>query len=251
MRYIRFGAGDKNLIIIPGLNVKSIISMAEIIASGNRIFADSGFTVYVFDRKDNATYPYSIEQMAKDSLEVINGLKLNNIYLYRHSQGGMIVQSMMLQAPGLFKKAVFSSTVSRLNNNSQKLFNDWIGFAKNHDAAGLYANFEKTIYSKSFAQIVHKAMTDEAKIVTGDELSRFIPNTQNMFDFDVTDQLSKIKIKTFVIGSKADRVFDYQLINELAENIPGCKSYFFENVGHSPAFETPEYNQRIVEFLNS
>lgn len=251
MRYIRFGNGNKNLIVIPGLNVKSIISMAEIIVSGNRIFSDSGYTVFVFDRKENATYPYSIEHMAKDSLEVIKALGLKNLYLYGHSQGGMIAQSMVLQAPSLFNKAVFSSTVSHLNRNSIKVFTDWIGFAQNHDVFGLYDNFEKTIFSEAFAEIAHKAMVEEAKAVTDEELSRFIPNTENMFEFDVTEQLSNISTETFVVGSKADRVFDYELIKELAEKLPYGKSFFFENVGHSPAFETSEYNQRIVEFLNS
>lgn len=76
------------------------------------------------------------------------------------------------------------------------------------------------------------------------------PHTENMFSFDVTDKLKKIKTDSFVIGSKADKFFDYELIKELDEK-SHSKSFFFENVGHSPAFETPEYNQRILDFLLS
>ncbi|SFK31855.1 hypothetical protein [Succinivibrio dextrinosolvens] len=53
---------------------------------------------------------------------------------------------------------------------------------------------------------------DEAKTVTEDELRNFILHTENMFSFDVTDKLEKIKTESFVIGSKADKVFDYELL---------------------------------------
>ncbi len=248
MGYIRFGSGKKSLIVIPGLNVKSILTMAEVIVQGNSIFADNGFTVYVFDRREDASYPYSIEQMAEDTLHVIRELKLDNLYLYGHSQGGMISQSMVLKEPDLFKKVVFSSTVSELNSHSEEVFRNWIRYAENHDALGLYDDFERTIFSEAFAKIAHPAMLDEAKQVTEEELIKFIPNTENMFSFNVTDRLSEIKTQSFVIGSKTDRVFDYEKIKELAEK-SHSKSFFFENVGHSPAFETPEYNQRILEFL--
>lgn len=250
MGYIRFGSGKKNLIVIPGLNVKSILTMAEVIVQGNGIFADNGFTVYVFDRREDASYPYSIEQMAEDTLHVISTLKLDNLHLYGHSQGGMISQSMVLTEQALFKKVVFSSTVSELNSHSEEVFRNWIRYAKNHDAMGLYEDFERTIFSEAFAKISHQAMLDEAKQVTEEELVKFIPNTENMFSFNVTDRLSEIKTDSFVIGSKADRVFDFELIKKLAEK-SHSKSFFFENVGHSPAFETPEYNQRILEFLLS
>lgn len=69
---------------------------------------------------------------------------------------------------------------------------------------------------------------DEAKTVTEDELRNFILHTENMFSFDVTDKLEKNKTESFVIGSKADKVFDYELIKELAEK-SHSKSFFFEN----------------------
>lgn len=54
------------------------------------------------------------------------------------------------------------------------------------------------------------------------------PHTENMFSFDVTDKLKKIKTDSFVIGSKADKFFDYELIKELDEK-SHSKSFFFEN----------------------
>ena len=54
------------------------------------------------------------------------------------------------------------------------------------------------------------------------------PHTENMFSFDVTDKLEKIKTESLVIGSKADKFFDYELVKELAEK-SHSKSFFFEN----------------------
>lgn len=248
MSFLKFGTGDKNLIIIPGLNVKSVLDMADVIVQGNRIYADNGFRVYVFDRRENSIFPYSIAQMAADTLYVLKELRLDNLYLYGHSQGGMIAQSMVLQEQKLFKKVIFSSTVSHLNSHAKTVMTNWIDYAKKHDVKGLYDDFERTIFSEGFARIANKSMVEEAMSVTGDELDIFIPHTENMLTFDVTERLGEIKTDSFVIGSKADKVFDYEQIKELAEK-SHSKSFFFENVGHSPVFETPEYNQRILAFL--
>lgn len=185
-------------------------------------------TVYVFDRREDGTYPYSIEQMASDTFYVLKELALENIFLYGHSQGWIIAQSMVLQEQERINKVIFSSTVSHLNGNAKAVLTKWIDFAQHNDVHGLYDDFEKTIFSEGFARIAHQAMMDEAKPVTGDELRNFIPRTENMFSFDVTDKLEKIKTESFVIGSKADKVFDYELIKELAEK-SHFKSFFFEN----------------------
>ena len=228
MDFLKFGSGDRNLIIIPALNVKSILTMADVIVQGNSIFSKNGFSVYVFDRREDASYPYSIEQMASDTFYVLKELALENIFLYGHSQGGMLAQSMVLQEQERINKVIFSSTVSHLNGNAKAVLTKWIDFAQHSDVQGLYDDFEKTIFSEGFARIAHQAMMDEVKTVTDDELRNFIPHTENMFSFDVTDKLEKIKTDSFVIGSKADKVFDYELVKELAEK-SHSKSFFFEN----------------------
>ncbi|MCR5537413.1 MAG: alpha/beta hydrolase [Succinivibrio sp.] len=249
MGYIRLGQGSRQLIVIPGLNVKSILTTPELIALQLKLFAEHGFTVYVFDRKDPTPEPYSIAQMASDTLQVLRALSLDNLYLFGHSQGGMISQCMVLEEPHLFNKVIFSGTVSHLDSQAEELFRTWIELAAADDPLGLYENFEHTVFSEEFGTLLHQDLIREAQTVTKTELLDFIAHTRNMFDFDVRARLGEIQTESLVIGSKADRVFSYALVRELADRL-NCASFFFEHCGHSPALETPLYNEKLLEFLS-
>ena len=249
MEYIKFGDGDKKLVIIPGLTVISITRTASLIYDANRLFAQNGFTVYAFDRRSDVSYPFSVADMAGDTLYVMKKLGLSNCFLYGHSQGGMISQHMLLKEPSIFRKAVLSSTVSRLNENAEKVFRNWIDKAAQHDARSLYESFIYYFVSDKFAEVIRKAFYEEADTVTDRELDEFIGHVRNMFEFNVKDSIGRIEAPTLIIGSKKDRVFDIALLQEVAA-IKNCESYFYEDGGHCTSLEYPDFNQRLIDFFN-
>ncbi len=250
MKYLKFGNGSKTLVIIPGLCVKSIMLTADTVVQSNSSFAENGFKVYVFDRKENQSYPYSIEQMADDTLYVIEKLNLTNLYLYGHSQGGMIAQAMLIKSKNLFNKAVLSATAARVDEKAKMVFEYWIECAKNHDTKALYTSFANKIFTEEFAKQIKDELEAEAKTVCDFELERFIPNTQNLLEFNSLDRLQLIKTPCFVIGSRGDMIFNYALIDELAK---GCKakSYFYDKASHDACVEEPDFIKRILDFFEN
>ena len=67
MRYARFGSGKQTVVIIPGLNLGSVVDSADAVALQYKIIADR-FTVYLFDRKNISDSKYSVYDMASETV---------------------------------------------------------------------------------------------------------------------------------------------------------------------------------------
>jgi pimeloyl-ACP methyl ester carboxylesterase len=66
------------------------------------------------------------------------------------------------------------------------------------------------------------------------------------------ENLEGFKIPTLLIAGGKDRLFSPQLLEEVAQIIPGSRFEIIESSGHSPYFETPEkYNNLVMEFLEA
>ena len=113
MKWFSFGSGSKAFVIIPGLSVKSVMESADAIAEASGIFAEN-YTVYVFDRKEDITSPYSITDMADDTVTVMKALGLDNVILFGASQGGSISLAIASSYPEMVSRLILGSTTARI-----------------------------------------------------------------------------------------------------------------------------------------
>ena len=93
MDYIRFGTGEKTLVMIPGVGdgLKTVKGMALPFAFLYRSLAKD-FTVYVFSRRVHLSPEMSTREMAEDLNLAMEALGLLTVALVGVSQGGMISQ---------------------------------------------------------------------------------------------------------------------------------------------------------------
>ena len=59
--FVRFGDGEKPLVLIPGLSFQRVRPAAFLLAYQYRMFA-KGYTVYVFDKKEVIPEGYTIQR---------------------------------------------------------------------------------------------------------------------------------------------------------------------------------------------
>jgi pimeloyl-ACP methyl ester carboxylesterase len=245
VKYVKFGSGPKTMVILPGLSLRPVTVTPQAVIDAYEIFA-TDFTVYLFDYREDPEKGLSIEDMADDVADALKELELEDIYLYGVSMGGMVAQTLILKYPGLVKKLVLTSSVSRVNPEGTT--SRWLEYAKKKDIMRLIDAFMRDIYSPELYDQYIDVMIATYKSLTDEELKACVLRLQAAGRFDVTDRLSEIDIPVLVLGSLKDQVFSPDEMR-LTADLLHCESYFYEGYSHAVYDECEDIKKRIYDFF--
>ena len=133
MDYIRFGAGDKPLVMIPGVGdgLKTVKGTALPFALMYRSLARD-FTVYVFSRRVTLAPGMTTRDMSQDLNAALEALGLRGAAVVGVSQGGMIAQWLAIDHPDKVGTLILNSG-SDLNTQfshiSPRIGHNWYHWA--------------------------------------------------------------------------------------------------------------------------
>lgn len=246
MDYFTFGSGKRNMVIIPGLSLKSVMLSADAIRESYSVFSDE-YTVYVFDRARDIKAGYSISDMADDTAYTMNELGISNAYIFGASQGGMIALTIAIKYPNLVQKLVVGSSALRLNDIAKSNLEEWISLANSRDVIALNHSIFTKLYSKDLLDSFGDALLELEKDGTDGEMERFAILASACSGYDIYDDLGKIQCDSMVIGAKNDMVLTGEASVEIADKM-GCSLYMYDG-GHAVYDEAPDYKERIYKFF--
>lgn len=253
MDYFRFGKGKQPLVILPGLSIQSVMGAAEAVAAAYRSLEDS-FTIYVFDRRRELPAFYPVREMARDTAEAFQALGLKDVCLFGASQGGMMALVIAIEYPELVRKMVLGSTSAHVQQAQYRVLENWARLAREKDRAGLYLAFGREIYPPAVYEQYRETLLSAAQGVTDEDLERFITLVEGTRDFNVVDQLDRIRCPVLAVGVYEDSVLDADATMEIAENLDyraDFQLYMYIGYGHA-AFDTaPDYRERLLRFFSS
>jgi len=250
-RYFRFGRGDRTMVIIPGLSVKSVMESADIVAKQYKVF-DEDFTTYVFDRRKNISSPYSIKELADDAATLTDILGLKDICLFGTSHGGMISLQLCHTRADLVKKLALGSTSINVSEDNSPALEKWIAKAKSGDAEGLMTDMGRDIYPDYYFNRYEEAFRQLGKTITEEELRRFIIQAETIKGFDFTDRVRDITCPVFAVGSSDDKVLGKTAITEIKKAFssnPGFSCHIYEGFGHAAYDMAPDFTERLFTFF--
>ncbi len=103
---------DPAIVLIPGANASAFMWPDELV----QLFVDRGFSVIRYDPRDTgkstkvdfSVNPYSVETLAEDVVAVLDGLGLKRAHVVGLSQGGTLVQVLLLEHP----KRLLTTTIT-------------------------------------------------------------------------------------------------------------------------------------------
>ena len=251
IEYIKFGNGNKPLVILPGLSLKSVLDSATAIEKQYSIFCED-FTVYLFDRRKNIPESYSVSDMADDTYSAIKMLNIDKINLFGVSQGGMIALSIAVKHPEFVEKLVLGSTALYVDKSRTSVINKWIELAKSKDRKKLSLSFGKYVYSEKVFEEFKSVFSEMAESITDCELDRFLTLAEGTEGYDLRDKLDIIKCPVFAIGDTEDRVLGNNATAEMPEYFksnPFFEMYLYKGFGHAVYDLAPDYTKRLYDFF--
>ena len=219
------------------------------------------FRVIVFDnrgvgRTSAPDRPYSIPQMAHDTVELLDALEIPRAHVFGISMGGMIAQEMAIEHPGRIDKLILGCTTPGGNRAA--------GVARLHSDVSAFREQNGQHDLEWFSEFLLRLWTQEAMTKSATEMQdfvfsliRFPPTTHGLthqaaavLEHDTHDRLSAIVHETLVMTGDDDLLIDPQNSVILAKKIPNAQLLVFEGLRHAFHLEKPKLtNRAIIEFL--
>lgn len=248
--YIRFGAGKRNLIILPGLGdgLKTVGGTALPMALMYRMFAKD-FTVYMFSRREDLPAGHTTRDMAKDLADAMDALGIEKADILGVSMGGMIAQWLAIDDPERVGKLILTVTAARPNGVLEGSIKEWMEQAQAGEHTALMDSNLKRIYSDKYYR-QNKWMIPLLGVLTKPKrYDRFLTLAEACLNHNAYAELASIKAPTFIIGGGRDQAIGPDAAGELAKRIPGASLKIYPQWGHGLYEEAKDFNDIVLKFL--
>jgi pimeloyl-ACP methyl ester carboxylesterase len=221
------------------------------------------FRVIAFDnrgagRSSAPDEPYSIAQMAEDTVGLLDALDIRRTHVFGISMGGMIAQELALRHPARVNALVLGCTSAggRRAAGFTGLRREIQSFRdKNGQGPDLewFAEFMKTLWTE-------EALQRSAAPVQDFVLSfiRYAPPLHGLkhqagaiADHDTHDRLPEIAHRTLVITGEEDPLVHPWNSHTIANRIPNARLHVFGELLHAFHLERADaVNSRIIDFIH-
>ena len=250
MDYIRFGSGERILVMLPGLGdgLRSTKGTALPMAFMYRIFTKE-FTVYAFSRKNVLPVGYTTRDMARDQAEAMERLGLSKADIFGVSMGGMIAQHLAIDYPEKVGKLILTVTSSRPNPILTESIEEWVSCAKRGDHTALMDSNVRRIYSEDYYRKNNWMVPIMGKLTKPKSYDRFFVQADACLTHDAYDRLQEITAPTLVVGGALDKTLGGEASKEIASAIPGAVLHMYDNWGHGLYEEEKDFNREVLAFL--
>jgi aminoacrylate hydrolase len=215
------------------------------------------FTVVVHDHRGTgrstlSRIAYSVEQMADDALQLIEGLGYDRVHWCGHSTGGAMGQVLAIDHPGRIDRLVLSSTWARTDAFFRRLFEVGslmlreLGPAAYLKSSALALNMPSWVRDHDADLLALEAKANETIPIPEIVLSRIAAIVAH----DRRDQLQKVRSPTLAICCRDDTITPLYFTEELVRLIPGARAYVLPDGGHAyPNVHGAEFRRVMTAFL--
>jgi len=251
MDYIRFGSGNRILVMLPGLGdgLRSTKGAALPMAVMYRMFCVD-FTVYAFSRKNVLPEGYTTRDMARDLAEAMDLLGIRKADIFGVSMGGMIAQHLAIDYPEKVGKLILTVTSARPNPILAESIDEWLSCAKRGDHTALMESNLRRIYSGDYYRKNKWMIPFLGRMTKPKTYDRFLVQAQACLTHDAYAHLHQIKAPTLVIGGEKDLSLGGDASREIAGQIPGAQLQMYAQWGHGLYEEARDFNQVVLDFLS-
>ena len=250
--YIRFGTGNKNLIMLPGLGdgLRTTRGTAVPMALYYRCFAKD-YTVYIISRKTKLSPGATTRDMARDLQKAMAELGIEKASLLGVSMGGMIAQHFAADYPEMLEKLVLVVTCAQEAPILLESLEEWVGCARRGDHTALMDSNVRRIYSDAYYRRNKWLVPIMGKLTKPKSYDRFFIQAEACRTHNAWESIPNITVPTLVIGGEQDHSLGGEASRELAARIPGAVLKMYPQWGHGLYEEAKDFLPVVMEFLGT
>lgn len=250
--YETYGNGPP-LLLVPGLGGVGSYWTPQI-----KSFAER-FTVIVHDHRGTgqstrSDITYSIDQMTRDLLGLMDALDIEKAHLVGHSTGGAIGQTMAIEHPDRIDRLVLYATWTKCDSFFQRVFEVRKTLLLD---SGIEAYIKATPiflfpdwWINQNAEALAKADRDTIPSFPSAQIAA--SRCDAVMNFDRVSQLGQIRARPLVLCAADDFLTPAYFSRDLAGRIPGAELKILPRGGHCVSQTQPEsFTEAVLSFLEA
>jgi pimeloyl-ACP methyl ester carboxylesterase len=216
------------------------------------------YRVLTFDnrglgRSSAPDYPYTTQMMARDTLALMDHLRIDQAHILGKSLGGAIGQWVAIEQPARVRSLAMTSTFGLLSARAKNMVRWWL------HTASLAGRVSRELYSGMYTYFLTEAYYEahvdavEATIAAGMAVNRpvhgFIHTGNCLLTHDTMDQLQRIACPTQVLIGADDMITTAEHSKVIASRIPRSELVVVPNSLHGFMTEVPSSFEKIEDFF--
>ena len=248
--YEEAGSGEP-VLFVAGLGGVSTYWKPQIEAFARR------FHVIVYDQRGSGQSDHievaSVEQMAGDTLAVLDAIGLRSVHYVGHSTGGAIGQTLAIDYPDRLQSLVINSSTTRSDPYRRKVF---------AIRQALLERIGPEFYSKQTSLLLYPSwwINQNADRLDADEKRSAaglapppvqVSRLNAILSFDRMADYHRIRVPTLVLCAKDDILTPAYFSEELAREIPNARLTLLETGGHACSITmADQFNDIVSGFIS-
>ena len=191
--------------------------------------------------------PYTMDQLGRDVLAVLDGLAIKKIYWCGLSMGGMVGQWLGANAPERIERMVITNTSSFFPDKNG--WNERLKLVEEKGVAAFAATNMTRWFTKGFLERAPQQVARIQEMFAATPLEGYLACGAAVRDMDHRSLLPKIRTPTLVIAGKQDGATPPEANEYIAKNIPGAKFALLDAAHLSNVEQQQGYTDAVLGFL--
>jgi 3-oxoadipate enol-lactonase len=192
--------------------------------------------------------PYSADDLARDVVQLLDALEINDAIICGVSVGGLIAQAIALNYPARVRALVLCDTGARIG--TAEAWQQRIDKVRADGVSSLVQMTMERWFSAGFRERCSADVRGYSLMLRQTSADGYVGTCAALRDTDLRQAVTQIKKPTLVLCGAEDIATTPELGRELAGLIPGAKFSLIDNAAHLPCVEQPDaVAERMMQFF--
>ncbi|MTI46475.1 MAG: alpha/beta hydrolase [Firmicutes bacterium] len=251
--YETYGEGEP-LIILNGImmSTASWIPFKDVISDEYKLVV---FDMVDQGQSDKMDKPYTQDLHVDMLFELIEKLELGEkVHLFGISYGAEVAMKFAIKYQEKLHSLILSNCPYKTTSLLRYIANRWADTFKTYDGIQFYTEVNQHLYAEDFYEKHMGWLEKQAKlfdyILPNEWYDGMIRLLESGDQFDVTNDLHRIKVPTLIISASEDRITPTKYQREIEKKIENSRLIIVEGAAHVLPYEKPyAFLTAILGFL--
>jgi 3-oxoadipate enol-lactonase len=210
------------------------------------------FRLVRFDRRGHGGSgvpkgPYSMEQLGRDVLAIMDGLGIRKANWCGLSMGGMEGMWLGANAPERFERLVLSNTSSYFAD--KKMWNDRLALVREKGVPAIAAANMERWFTKEFRERDPGAIAQMIEMFSATPIDGYTACGEAVRDMDHRELLPRIRVPVLVVIGRHDPATTPEAGEYIYKNISGAEHAMLDAAHISNIEQPQQFNDAVLGFL--